>query len=71
MNIHNNPTSLFVTCQEYKYMDYGINKPSVKTCCDKVRKEENTAVRFPCVKNRNGVTKLVASTPDDQALWEL
>jgi len=38
-----------------------------------VLKEENTALRFPSFKNRDGVQKLVATMPDDQALeeWEL
>jgi len=40
---------------------------------DYVLKEENAALRFPSVKNGDGVQKLVASMPDDQALgeWEL
>jgi hypothetical protein len=38
-----------------------------------VLKEENTALRFPSFKNGNGILKLVASMPDDEALgeWEL
>jgi hypothetical protein len=36
-------------------------------------KEDNAALRFPSFKNGDGVQKLVASMPDDQALgeWEL
>jgi hypothetical protein len=38
-----------------------------------VLKEEDTALRFPSFKDRDGVQKLVASMPDDQSLgeWEL
>jgi hypothetical protein len=36
-------------------------------------KEENTTLHFPSFTNRNGVQKLMASMPDDQARgeWEL
>ena len=34
-------------------------------------KEEDTSLLFPSFKNEDGVHKLVASMPDDQALWEL
>jgi hypothetical protein len=45
----------------------------MKPSYDNVLKEENTALRFPSVKNVDGVQVLVASIPDDQALgeWEL
>jgi hypothetical protein len=38
-----------------------------------VLKEENTALRFPSVKNGNSIQKLMASMTHDQALgeWEL
>jgi len=37
---------------------------------DNVLKEENTALRFPSFKNRDGVQKLMASMPDNQAVGE-
>ena len=45
----------------------------MKTYYDNVRTEEFTRVCFQIFKNGDGVHKLVASMPDDQALgeWEL
>jgi len=45
----------------------------MKTYYDIVLKEEDTTLRFPTVENGDGVQKLVASMPGDQALgeWEL
>jgi len=45
----------------------------MKTYQDDVLKEENTALHFSSFKNGDGIQKLVASMPDDQALreWEL
>jgi len=45
----------------------------MKTYYDNVLKEADTALHFESIKNGDGVQKLVASMPDDEALgeWEL
>jgi len=59
--------------EEYKFIQRGIKKTGMETYYDNVVKEENTSLRFTSFKNGDGIQKLVARMPDDQALreWEL
>jgi hypothetical protein len=68
-----NPHYPFVTCEDYKYILCGMKKQGIKTYYDNVLKEDSTCLHFPRSKNGDGVQKLVASMPDDQALgvWRL
>ena len=73
MNVQNNPYDPCTTCEEYKYIQCGINTKGMKTYCDNLLKEEITPPHFTSFKNGYGVQKVVASIPDDLAHgeWEL
>jgi hypothetical protein len=72
-NPRNNPYNPCGMRVEYKFIQCGIKKKGMKSYCDNVLKEGKKVLRVPTFKNGDGVQKLVASMPHDQALgeWEL
>jgi hypothetical protein len=72
-NVPHNPYYPFTTHAEYIYIQGGIKVEGMKKYYDNVLKVENTVLGFPNFDNGDGVQKLGASKPEDQALreWEL
>jgi hypothetical protein len=64
-NLQHNPYYLFAIGEEYKYIQSGIGKEGMKMYCHTVRKEENSTMHRPSIKNWVRVQMLVASMRDD------
>jgi len=70
MTLQNKPYNSVPTREEYKFIMCGIKIKSIKTYYDILPMEENTTLRFPNFKNRDGILKLVARMVDNQTFGE-
>jgi len=66
----NNAYFQFVTRGEFRYIQCGMIMKGMKTYYDNGLKGENTALCFRTFKKWECIQKLVASMPDNQALWD-
>jgi hypothetical protein len=73
MNLHTVPTTCFPMCKENKYIEIGIKNNGKKTSYGNRLMEDIMALHFLSFNKLDGVQKLMASMPSDQAVreWEL